>query len=803
MRKRPLFLFACVFLTGLACKRYDAFMLCFFIAGVLGVEVFYGMKHKNRKRMAGRSVLLLSAFLIGMVHMHREENFRNAYMSKIIDDTTGVVFGEISKIEHTDYGVRMILSDCYIRLEEETVPCNDVMVYASVSHFQVGEIHKITGQLNTFETARNQGNFDARTFYQSQKIDFSIWCEENVCLDSGDVGKEGDFSLRTMEYRIKNALLLLRDNLETVFVNSMESKAAGFFIGMILGDKTNLDERLKELFTLGGISHILAISGLHVSIIGRGLYNQLRKRGFGFGLSGIFAGVLLVAYCYMVGHGMSAVRAVGMMLISFVGQYLGRSYDMLNALGAMVLLLLWENPFLLEYSGFWFSIMALIGVGFVGKALSEQVEDEKNDKKNKIMTLWGSLTKSLWMCTGITITTLPIVSMCYYEVPLYSSFVNFIVLPILTPVFCLALAAGLVGIWFPNLAAIVLLPCGWVLGFYEWFCEFIESLPFSSIITGAPSMQVVVVYYVVLFVGIFFMQRKGTENSMKKEAKNERKQCMPWIKKYGRSLVLCIICFALVIYPKPKPFEITFLDVGQGDGIYISAGDGSTYFIDGGSTSEDMVGEYRILPFLKSKGVQRIDYWFVSHADMDHISGVFEVLESGYKIGNLVISKYAPEDENLLALISKAESCGVRIIRMDAEECVVSRNLTFTCLYPWDLSLQDKNEASLVLEVEIEDGRKAFFAGDISTEVEQLLLKREVVNDIWLYKASHHGSKYSNSSELLRRLQPEITAISCSKNNHYGHPHAETIERIVAVESEVFYTMKDGQITIDDSLLKE
>ena len=779
MRKRPLFLFACVFLTGLACKRYDAVILCLLIAGVLGVEVFYGMKHKNRKRMAGRSVLLLSAFLIGMVHMHREEVFRDAYMSKIVDDTTGVVFGEISKIEHTDYGVRMILSDCYIRLEEEIVPCNDVMVYASVSHFQVGEIHKITGQLNTFETARNQGNFDARTFYQSQKIDFSIWCEENVCLDSGDVGKEGDFSLRTMEYRIKNALLSLRDNLETVFVNSMESKPAGFFIGMILGDKTNLDERLKELFTLGGISHILAISGLHVSIIGRGLYNQLRKRGFGFGLSGIFAGVLLVAYCYMVGYGMSAVRAVGMMLISFVGQYLGRSYDMLNALGAMVLFLLWDNPFLLEYSGFWFSIMALIGVGFVGKVLSEQVEDEKNDEKNKIMTLWGSLTKSLWMCTGITITTLPIVSMCYYEVPLYSSFVNFILLPILTPVFCLALAAGLVGIWFPNLAAIVLLPCAWVLGFYEWFCEFIESLPFSSIITGAPSMQVVVVYYVVLFVGVFLIQR--------------------YSKKGVASFFLCVVSFLFIIYPKPKPFEITFLDVGQGDGIYISAGDGSTYFIDGGSTSEDMVGEYRILPFLKSKDVSKIDYWFVSHADMDHISGVFEVLESGYKIGNLVISKYAPKDENLLALISKAESCGVQIIRMDAGECVVSRNLIFTCLYPWDSSQQDKNEASLVLELEIQDGRKAFFAGDISIEIEQLLLENGGVEDVWLYKASHHGSKYSNSKEFLEVLCPEVTVVSCSKVNYYGHPHAETIERIEAVHSEILYTMENGQVTIEMS----
>lgn len=767
MRKRPLFLVACVFLTGLAYQRYHAGMLCIVLAGILGVEMFYGIKHKTKKLMAGRSILLLSAFLIGMFHMQQEENFRSAYMSKIIDDTSGVVFGEISTIEPTDYGVRMVLSDAYIRLGGEDIPCNKILVYASVSHFQVGEIHKFTGQLNMFEGARNEGNFDAHTYYQSQKIDFSIWCEESVCLYAEEVGKEGVVRFDVLEYYFKNGLLYLRENLKKVFLNAMESKAAGFFTGMILGDKTNLDEGLKDLFTMAGISHILAISGLHVSIIGRGFYKVLRRRGIGFGVAGIVAGVLLLMYCYMVGNGMSAVRAVGMMLLYFFAQYLGHAYDMLNALGAMILVLLWENPFLIEYSGFWFSVMALVGVGYVGKVLSEQVDSKKS--------IWNNLVGSLWMCTGITLTTLPVVALCYYEVPLYSSFVNFIVLPILTPIFVLALIGGIIGIWLPAVTSYILVPCVWVLGLYEWICEFVESLPWASIISGKPTTLVVVVYYLVLFGGVWIIEKCS--------------------RKMIASGVLCVICFLLIVYPKSKPFEITFLDVGQGDGIYISAGDGSTYFIDGGSTSEELVGEYRILPFLKSKGVKEIDYWFVSHADMDHISGLLEVLESGYEIEHLVVSRHAPEDENLIDLLEKAEVCGIEIIRMDAGEKIVSESVTFTCLYPWDTSQQNKNNVSLVLELEISDGRKAFFAGDISTEIEQLLLGKGVIDDVWLYKASHHGSKYSNSSELLQKLQPEITAISCSENNYYGHPHAEAIERIEKVGSEVFYTMENGQVT--------
>ena len=100
------------------------------------------------------------------------------------------------------------------------------------------------------------------------------------------------------------------------------------------------------------------------------------------------------------------------------------------------------------------------------------------------------------------------------------------------------------------------------------------------------------------------------------------------------------ICGLCIFWPKAKDFEITFLDVGQGDGIYISAGDGTTYFIDGGSSNVNEVGRNRILPFLKAKGIQSIDYWFVSHMDKDHVSGLYEVLENGYTVENIVLSEY-------------------------------------------------------------------------------------------------------------------------------------------------------------------
>ena len=449
---------------------------------------------------------------------------------------------------------------------------------------------------------------------------------------------------------------------------------------------------------------------------------------------------------------------------------------MLNALGAAVWFLLLENPFLIEYSGFWFSVSALIGVGFVGTTLSQLVERGKG----------------VLMSVGITITTIPIVAYCYYEIPLYSPLVNFILLPILTPIFVLALAGGFVGLFCLWAGALLLLPCEWGLSFYEWVCQLVAKLPCSIIITGIPSTKIIVVYYIVLCGGTLLLQRR---------------------KKIATVVAMTGVCITLLIYPKPHEQEITFLDVGQGDGIYISTGDGVHYFIDGGSTDEKNLGKYYILPFLKSNAIEKIDYWFVTHADTDHISGLLEVMESGYSIEHLVVAEAAPEEKNMLELIAVAKQKGVDIVYMEKGDSLCTEGTRLTCLYPsieiieeHPKLLTDKNETSLVLEFVLAktDKRSEFrsiFTGDISAEVEDILLEQDCLQDVDLYKVAHHGSKNSSSEEFLAVIQPELAVVSCGKNNRYGHPAKETIERVTGEGAEIFYTMDVGQITIKKGLV--
>ena len=776
MRKRPLLAIACVFLAGLAFVRYQIWVLAGIPVLLVLQELFIGVRYRFWKNAAVRSVVLLTAFLLGMQHMHQEELFRESYLSNCKEGDIVTIWGEVKSFETAEFGNRCIFTDCFIRIQEEILPCNEVMVYTSSDHYQVGEIHEITGEFQNFSQARNQGNFDAMVFYQSQKIDFIV--EETA-------DKQLGFGLE----KVEKLLLSLKENLIQVYENGMDKKAAGFYVGMVLGDRSNLEESIKDLFAIGGISHILAISGLHVSLIGKNFYRLLRRRSVGFVTASLVASVVLTAYVYMIGRGMSAVRAAGMLLLFFLAQCMGRSYDMLNALGGMCIWLLWENPFLLEYSGVWFSVLALLGVGVVGKIFSEQVK----------------IGKGFWMSVGITLATLPVVAYSYYEIPLYSPLVNMLVLPILTPVFLLALLGGFVGLWIPALSKIMFLPCGWLLSLYESICAFVKDLPAASVICGQPSVKQLCLYVMLLALGLVWLNwtgkmRKNRLETMSEKAARERVSFLnPMIL---RMAILCVICFMTLIYPKEHLPEITFLDVGQGDGIYISAGDGSICFIDGGSSSAGEVGKYRILPFLKSKSVREVDYWFVSHADEDHISGLLEVLASGYPVKHIIMAQACPKDENYTALIKAAEGAGTKVISMEAGDQLRLSQMTLTCLYPQKETMtDDRNEASLVLQLETflgEQGKifRALFAGDISAETESVLLKEGVLENVDLFKVSHHGSKYSNSGEFLEVIRPEIAVISCAEHNLYGHPHIETLERLQDIGCEIYGTAEKGQFTI-------
>lgn len=837
MRKRPITLLACMFLTGILWK-WTGLILSLGIGLLL---YFYATPWKERGirfavLVAGMPVMLL----LGALCVEKQDAFRSVYLSVLEEGQSVRLAGKINRVEEKTNCFYYYLTDCSVEQSDHLMPCNDVLAYVSSDDYSVGQILILQGTISLFDEATNEGQFDSRAFYRSQKIDFGVWVDSVERVE----GKSDRFRVWLSRVRVELGIPLSR-----------YADDDGVLSAMLLGDKTSLDSEIRSLYQKSGIAHVLAISGLHISLLGMALYRLLRHRcGLTYLWAGIVAASFLVAYTLMTGNAVSARRATGMLIVYLVADLLGRSYDMLSALSLIVILLLWENPFLVTNSGFQFSVAAVVGIGVgqgvlvprvgswkvvygrrkkqddvvrcdaakcdaakrdAAKCDAAKCDAERIRMQNLVDWMKRRMDKCLpgmMISLSIQFFTLPLVAYYYYEIPVYAILLNIPVLALIPYVLGLAVFGSLIGqiAFLQPLSFALCRVCGWVLHGYRWLCDASLLLPGARMITGKPSEVRVVVYYGLLGVSYYVLwcgMKKKQRQMCTKGAQAENQE---WIRSwfgFGLGLVLVLLLTFLFVRGKPE-FELDILDVGQGDAIYLCASDGTNFMIDGGSTDVKKVGTYRILPFLKAKAIRKVDYWFVSHTDEDHISGLVEVMESGYAVGTLVLAEAQKEDEKAYRLAELAQKNGIRVCYMKAgdvlgtrkEDVVNERNRAGTfrieCLYPTnDNDSEDVNDRCLVLYYE-DENFSAFFGGDISSEVEEQLVSAGKCRQTDVLKASHHGSKYSNSDVLLHALHPRLTIASAGKKNRYGHPSPEAIARVDESGSTFYSTIDYGRIRV-------
>ena len=837
MRKRPITLLACMFLTGISWK-WTGLILSLGIGLLL---YFYATPWKERGirfavLVAGMPVMLL----LGALCVEKQDAFRSVYLSVLEEGQSVRLAGKINRVEEKTNCFYYYLTDCSVEQSDHLMPCNDVLAYVSSDDYSVGQILILQGTISLFDEATNEGQFDSRAFYRSQKIDFGVWVDSVERVE----GKSDRFRVWLSRVRVELGIPLSR-----------YADDDGVLSAMLLGDKTSLDSEIRSLYQKSGIAHVLAISGLHISLLGMALYRLLRHRcGLTYLWAGIVAASFLVAYTLMTGNAVSARRATGMLIVYLVADLLGRSYDMLSALSLIAILLLWENPFLVTNSGFQFSVAAVVGIGVgqcvlvprvgswkvvygcrkkqddvvrcdeakcdvakrdAAKCDAAKCDAERIRMQNLVDWMKRRMDKCLpgmMISLSIQFFTLPLVAYYYYEIPVYAILLNIPVLALIPYVLGLAVFGSLTGqiAFLQPLSFALCRVCGWVLHGYRWLCDASLLLPGARMITGKPSEVRVVVYYGLLgaFYYVLWCGMKKKQRQMCTKGAQAEKQ--EWIRSwfgFGLGLVLVLLLTFLFVRGKPE-FELDILDVGQGDAIYLCASDGTNFMIDGGSTDVKKVGTYRILPFLKAKAIRKVDYWFVSHTDEDHISGLVEVMESGYAVGTLVLAEAQKEDEKAHRLAELAQKNGIRVCYMKAgdvlgtrkEDVVNERNRAETfrieCLYPTNNNdSEDVNDRCLVLYYE-DENFSAFFGGDISSEVEEQLVSAGKCRQTDVLKASHHGSKYSNSDVLLHALHPRLTIASAGKKNRYGHPSPEAIARVGESGSAFYSTIDYGRIRV-------
>ncbi len=844
---------------------------------------------------------------------------------------------------------------------------------------KIGQKVILEGTFAYFSTASNPGEFDVQAYYAGKGIGGRVRKAQIVAT-----GEDYHF-LREKLYVLR---LGLHDRLAKVFPD----KEASIMQTLLLGEKEALDADVKALYQKNGIAHILSISGLHITLLGMGLYRLLRRLGAPVKVAAMGGAAALVMYGMMVGMSVSASRAIGMYVLRMLGVFVGRTYDMLTGVGLLALLLVLQEPERLGDVSFLMSFGAVLGICMLTPVFAGN--DRENDagaeleaggmshfgenlgqgekwnhfrvptwfrtvagilgdsayERNKHREGWRkgvyegichvvSAVKSGFVASaGVILFTLPIQLWFFYEIPVYSVVLNLLVLPLMSVV----MVGGILSL-IPGLGIVGTVDC-LILWWYEWICERFGELPGAICCVGRPAVWQIVIYYIGIFLLVFgrkYMDEwkrcgdhevgidRGTGQPHERDRRcrkmpggndsagdrNREKaayfekcsgisptrwrhavtklRCVWWrVMSHSflhriAAVMILVLSVGVLTGNFDRGNHVTFLDVGQGDGIVVETAQGA-YLFDCGSTSWKKIGEYVLKPYLKSRGIRSIRGAFVSHPDEDHMNGVLELLENGREWGITVEQLFLPaiqeadREEAFADLLVAAETAGVPVRYIKCGDEIRDRRLRLLCLHPEEnTTLSDANAYSECFYVEIyaktlrqdmtakdmevggKSGRNNFsdgvgklsilLTGDVEGEGERQLTqellalqklqepqewqKPQELQESWelqgpqesqeprewqepqeplesqeltelqrqreqggfkvdILKVAHHGSGYSTSPDFLAAANPTAAVISCGRNNSYGHPHAETLQRLEDAKVPWYCTTDYGALTI-------
>lgn len=480
-------------------------------------------------------------------------------------------------------------------------------------------------------------------------------------------------------------------------------------------------------------------------------------------------------YCYgtMTGMGISILRAYIMFGIRLCAELIGRTYDLLTAVTVAALVALIQQPLYIQHSGFLFSFGAICGIGIFLPAVERNLFGQSKAEK------------ALLSGVAISVSTLPVYLYFYYEFPPYSVLLNLIVIPCMTFVLLGGLISLAAAVCFLPLGAVAAYPVHMLLVFYEKCCNICLRLPDSKWVVGCPKPWQIMVFWGILMGLVAWNNRLS--------------------KLHFWQGVLCALLVLTIRLP--SGLQITMVDVGQGDCIYLTEDSGVHILIDGGSSDKNDVAKYQMMPYLKYEGVSYLDAVVVTHPDNDHISGICVLLEemntSGITIGTLYLPDIGESgrNEEFHELVRLARIAGVPVRYLSVGDILHCGRVMLTCIHPvkgWDS--EEPNTYSTVLYLTYGDFT-ALFTGDLEGEGEKLVQESIAENPleeggITLLKVAHHGSKNSTGTDFLQTVNPQIALISSGRNNRYGHPHEELLQRLADCGCFIYQTRESGAITV-------
>lgn len=850
---RPLFFLALFALLGeLILTPEIPFSYRFlFLFSLLFLSLFLFRQKKNQLFFC--SLLCLTLFMLNFYsvnHRYRRERESIDYILPL----QAVLRGKVMYVEEQEKKWKLLLSACIVdtALEKKNSSLKNEEKYQKRNdlHFQKlilylpkestgessmplplpGQICSVKGHFLELSPATNEGEFSLPSYYKGEGISgvFQAKTIELVRGESSPFAKE----LFTLKQSLGNRIDAL-----------FPEETAGFLKSLFLGERSGITLSEKSLYQSAGISHILAISGLHLSLLGGFFYRLLRKIKLSSLLSSLITSFFLFSYFLFIGSSHSAFRALFMLFLRFAAIQLGKGKDLLSQLSFALLFLLWLNPLSLYSIGMQCSFFTLFVFFLLEERPGKAVRKKKEKALSKIckkhtlgfpkhpslLLKFPAYLSKLIPCLLSTLphrlqgsflfylAMLPLFSLTQFSFPLYAPLLNLLLLPLL-PFFFLLGAVSIFLSYLPEQDFLLLRLLSFSSRFllnllFQIFHLFMEkslALPFSQILLGKMQALSVMLYFLFLYLLFFFPKAKSL------------------------SLLLSLgflLSLPLYLPNPPKELEIAALDVGQGDGFVLRKG-ALVFTIDNGSTSKNLFPEQIFFPYCKAKRIQHIDYALLTHCDRDHISGIQALLEKhpSISLSHLILPASALQDHRYDLLKRLAYNHGADVsywqkgdelvfseqgICLSTKKTAWAENpstskkrgpdtkghqLHIRCFYPNDASyMEEANAHSIGCLLEYGHFRM-LFTGDMPKESEEALLENcreaEVSPIVDVLKLAHHGSKTSSCPSFLSETQAKFALFSYGKKNRYGHPHKNTVENCQKYRLFPLETAKLGEILI-------
>ncbi|QCR34501.1 DNA internalization-related competence protein ComEC/Rec2 [Lysinibacillus sp. SGAir0095] len=578
---------------------------------------------------------------------------------------------------------------------------------------------------------------------------------------------------RSIQQRIAKQRYNVKTHIQEAFPSSLVAEAQALIIGV----SENVDEEMTRAYQKLGITHLFAISGLHVAIVAFIFFQGLLRLGVRRELATIILMAILPIYAVLAGSSPSVWRAVSVVELIMISRLKGKmTAD--DALSISFIFFVSIEPWAIFQIGFQLSYLATLSLIYSGHFINR----------------YSSWIIQSFLITFVTqLLVYPLLLFHFYEISLSSFLVNIIFVPLFSFIILPINIVLLVSSYFLEpIAAILFLIYEPLRSFLTASIDWLQGIPYQMWNPGKPTLILIVIGYISVFATFYLIDVKA--------------------KLLKVLFVLLLPAFFIHLSGKlTNDLIITFVNVGQGDCIVIELPfKEEIYMIDAGgilrfnqeewkkSSNQYEIGRDIVVPFLKGKGIQKIDKLILTHADSDHVEGAEEILQE-IQVGEIHITPNSYKKDVMNDLLVEAKQQKISIVEEIANVTWKKEGISFTYLWPTETTYEGNND-SLVLYVTKGDF-KALFMGDVEESGEQSILRQYPdLAQIDVLKAGHHGSKTSSTEAFVEKLKPALTIFSAGENNRYGHPHEEVVERFRNLDLATLTTGEVGtvEIRIDD-----